>query len=58
MGKISDGVTYMPDDYQAEDDLRTLIRAQEIKADKARYNKALKKRDDMKKQLGGIHGKV
>jgi hypothetical protein len=28
--------------WQAEDDARTLIRAEEIKADKARYDRAMK----------------
>lgn len=41
-------------DWRAENDLRTLIFAEEIKMDKYRFRAALKKRDDMKKALGGI----
>lgn len=32
----------MPDNYQAEDDLRTLSRAMQIKADKKRFKAAMK----------------
>lgn len=48
-------------DWQAEDDLRTLIRAEEVKADKGRLRAALNCRDHQKEQLskiGGLRGKL
>lgn len=54
--KTKSGGVELNKDWQAEDDLRTLIRAQEIKADKGRLRAALAKRDEMKKSLGGIRG--
>lgn len=43
-------------DWQAESDLRILMDAQKIKADKGRLRAALAKRDEMRKNLGGVRG--
>lgn len=44
------------DEWQAEEDLRSLMRAEEIKKDKNRYSKAMKmakkKRDEMTMVMG------
>lgn len=45
-------------DWRAEDDLRTLIGAEKIKADDARLKAAMKKRDEMAKALKGIKADV
>lgn len=42
------------DDWRAESDLRTLIEAEKIKADKARYKRALAKRDEMRGHLSSV----
>lgn len=44
------------DEWQAEDDLRTLINAEKIKADKKRLAAAMKKKREMKKSLEAIDG--
>lgn len=54
---VSRGVQSMSADekrWQAEDDMRTLIRAKEIKADKARLKRALKMADEQLKELKGL----
>lgn len=42
------------DEYQAECDLRTLIEAEKIKADKKRIAAAMKKKAEMQKALTSI----
>jgi hypothetical protein len=44
----------MPDDYQAECDLRTLIDAEKIKADKSRLKAAMAKHAAQKKAIDAI----
>lgn len=43
--------------WQAEDDLRTLINAEKIKADKARLAAAMKKHKEQMKALEAIRNK-
>ena len=42
-------------DYMAESDLRTMIEAEKIKKDKARYAGAMKKHKEMMAAMEGIH---
>lgn len=42
------------DDYRAEDDLRTLMAAAKIRADKGRMRAAMAKRDEQKGHLSSI----
>lgn len=43
-----------PDDYQAEDDLRTLSRAQMIRADSRRFKRAMKMAQTQIEALEGL----
>jgi hypothetical protein len=53
----SAGVMPAMDDYQAQDDVRTLTRAEEIKADKKRHGKAKAHAKKMLSQLQSVSGK-
>lgn len=58
MASKSSGLTSQSDaemrDWQAESDLRTLIDAEKIKADKARLKAAMAKQAEMKKSLNAL----
>lgn len=43
-------------DWQAEDDLRTLIAAEKIKRDKKRMTAAMKKKRELQKAINGLEG--
>lgn len=44
-------------EWKADADLRTLIEAEKIKQDKARYAAAMKKRDEMVSAMKNVGGK-
>lgn len=54
-GKVT-SIAMDDDDWQAEEDLRALIRAEEIKADDKRLKAAMKKRAELKKHISNIEG--
>lgn len=43
-------------DWMAEEDLRTLVNAEKIRADETRFKAAMKKCGEMKKALSAIKG--
>ena len=47
-----------PDDWRAEDDMRTLARAEEVKNDPARYKAALAKAKEKMAELGELVGQA
>lgn len=55
MAKTSKPTSVNEDDYQAQDDARTLTRAQEVAADKPRHKKAVKHLAKQAKSAGDAH---
>lgn len=55
-GKSRSKMSKEEKEYQAEDDCRTLLRAEEIKADKERHKAALKHAKEKAKALDKVTG--
>lgn len=53
---MSKAVPTIDKEYQAEDDLRTLINAEKIKKDKARLSAAMKKHKEMMAAMQAVEG--